>query len=50
MSPWIGPGPDDGDLHHQVVERRGLSLGSMLICARLSIWKVPSVSALRIMA
>jgi hypothetical protein len=29
---------------------RGLMRGSIAICARLSIWKTPSVSALRIMA
>ena len=50
MSPWIGPGADDGDLDHQVVEIPRLRRGSMDICARLSIWNTPSVSALQIMS
>ena len=51
MSPWIGPGPHDRDLDHEIVEKSsGLRRGSIDICARHSIWKMPMVSALRIMA
>jgi len=39
-------GPDDRDLDDQVLEALGFMRGSMLICARLSIWKTPTVSAL----
>ena len=44
------PRPDDRDLDDDVVECRGFSRGSIDICARLSIWKMPIVSALRIMS
>jgi hypothetical protein len=50
MSPWIGPGPHDRDLDDDVVEGARRMRGSIDICARLSIWKVPSVSALQIMS
>jgi hypothetical protein len=43
-------GPDDRHLDDQVVETAGLERGSMAIWARLSIWKTPRVSALRIIA
>ena len=43
-------GPDDRDLDDEIVEGRGFSRGSIAICARLSIWNTPSVSALRIIA
>jgi hypothetical protein len=43
-------GAHDRDLDHQVVEGPGLDPGQHAICARLSIWKTPSVSALRIIA
>jgi hypothetical protein len=43
-------GAHDGDLHHQVIEVRGCRRGSMLIWARLSIWKVPTVSAWQIIS
>jgi hypothetical protein len=43
-------GADDRDLDHQVVEGAGLSRGSMVICARLSIWNTPTVSARQIMS
>ena len=39
------PGPDQRDLHHEVVEARGRSRGSVAICARLSTWNTPTVSA-----
>jgi hypothetical protein len=45
-----GAGPHDGDLDHQVVEAAGRRRGSMLICARLSIWNTPTVSAAQIMS
>ncbi len=38
-------GTDDRHLDHQVVKSFGFSRGSMLICARDSIWKTPTVSA-----
>ena len=38
-------GPHDGHLDHQVVKAPGRSRGSMVIWARLSIWKTPIVSA-----
>ena len=46
-----GTGADDGHFDYQVVKTfRLASRGSMLIWARLSIWKTPIVSARRIMA
>jgi hypothetical protein len=42
--------PNDRDLDDEVVERARFIRGSIAICARLSIWKVPSVSAFRIIA
>jgi hypothetical protein len=45
-----GAGPHDGHLDHQVVIAAGRSRGSMLICARLSIWNTPTVSARQIMS
>ena len=42
-------GPDDGDLDDEIVGLPRLR-GSIDIWARLSIWKVPSVSAFRIIA
>ena len=44
--PWIGPGPDERDLDRQVIEVLGRVRRSDCICARLSIWKTPTVSAL----
>ena len=43
------PRPDDGDLHDWSLNVVSLSRGSMIICARLSIGNVPSVSARPIM-
>jgi hypothetical protein len=43
-------GPHDADLDHQIVEVRGRSRGSIDICARLSIWNTPTVSAAHIMS
>jgi hypothetical protein len=43
-------GADDGDLDDEIVEILGRRRGSMDICARLSIWKTPRVSAFCIMA
>ena len=40
-----GAGPDDGHLHHDVVKRRGFMRGRQDICARLSTWNMPMVSA-----
>ena len=43
--------PDDRDFNHKIIETsRGSRRGSIDICARLSIWKTPIVSALRIIA
>ena len=38
-------GADDRDLHHDVVEALGRRRGRQDICARLSIWNMPTVSA-----
>ena len=38
-------GPDERDLHDEIVEARGFRRGSVFICARLSTWKTPMVSA-----
>jgi hypothetical protein len=40
-----GTGPDNGHLHHNVVEMFGRIRGSVAICARLSTWNMPTVSA-----
>ena len=40
------PGPDDRDLHDEVVEASpACSRGSVAICARDSTWNTPMVSA-----
>ena len=39
------PGPDDRDFDHEVVELLGFMRGSVAICARLSTWNMPMVSA-----
>ena len=40
--PWIGPGPDDRDLDHEVVEAApAATSGSVCIWARVSTWKTP---------
>ena len=50
MSPWIGPGRTTATWIVRSYSRAGLCRGSMDICARLSIWNVPSVSAFWIIA
>ncbi len=51
MSPWIGPGPHDRDFDDEIVEFvAACSRGSIDICARLSIWKTPIVSARQIIS
>ena len=50
MSPWIGPGRTIATWITRSYSLVGLCRGSIAICARLSIWNVPSVSALRIIA
>ena len=42
-----GTGANDGHLHHQIVEARRSVEGKEAICARLSTWNIPTVSALR---
>jgi hypothetical protein len=44
------PGPHDRDLDDEVVVAARQRRGSMLICARLSIWNTPTVSARQIMS
>ena len=44
------PRPHDGHLYHQVVILARPQPGSMLICARDSIWNTPMVSASQIMS
>ena len=39
------PGPDERHLHRQVVEVLRPRRSRLCICARLSIWKTPTVSA-----
>ena len=50
MSPWMGPGRTMATWMVRSYSVRGFMRGSMDICARLSIWKVPSVSARWIIA
>ena len=50
MSPWIGPGRTTATSIVEVVEFRGFRRGSIDICARLSIWNTPIVSASQIMS
>ncbi len=45
-----GPWPYDGHFDDQIVEFASRRRGSMDICARLSIWKTPTVSARQIMS
>ena len=50
MSPWIGPGRTIATWITIRRRLRGFSRGSIDICARISIWNVPSVSAWRIIS
>ncbi len=50
MPPWIGPGRTMATSTTRSYSSRGFRRGSMLICARLSIWKTPTVSAAQIMS
>ena len=46
--PWIGPGRTSATWTVRSSRSRGRVRGSICICARLSIWKTPVVSAARI--
>ena len=50
MPPWIGPGRTIATSTTRSWKQFGLSRGSMLICARDSIWNTPTVSAAWIMS